>query len=43
VKTYQRKGATVTLLPSNPRLEPMVFDHDQVQVFGRVVTVMRRL
>ena len=43
VKTYQRKGATITLLPSNPRLEPMVFDHDQVQVFGRVVTVMRRL
>ena len=43
VKTYQRKGATITLLPSNPRLEPMVFDHEQVQVFGRVVTVMRRL
>jgi repressor LexA len=37
------KGSTVTLLPANPRLEPMVFPADQVQIFGRVVTVMRRL
>jgi len=43
VKTYQRKGSTVTLIPANPRLEPMVFPADEVQVFGRVVTVMRRL
>jgi repressor LexA len=43
VKTYQRSGATVTLLPSNERLEPMVFSADEVSVFGRVVTVMRRL
>lgn len=43
VKTYQRKGTTVTLLPSNPRLEPMVFPADEVEIFGRVVTVMRRL
>ena len=43
VKTYQRKGSTVTLVPANPRLEPMVFDSDDVRVFGRVVTVMRRL
>ena len=35
----QRKGATITLLPANPRLEPMVFDADQVQIYGRVVTV----
>jgi len=43
VKTYQRKGGVVTLLPSNPRLQPMVFPADEVEVFGRVVTVMRRL
>ena len=43
VKTYQRKGATVTLLPANPRLQPMVFHADEVEIFGRVVTVMRRL
>jgi len=43
VKTFQRKGATITLVPANARLEPMVFPADDVQVFGRVVTVMRRL
>ena len=43
VKTYTRKGNTITLLPSNPRLEPMVYNADEVQIFGRVVTVMRRL
>ncbi len=43
VKTYQRKGATVTLVPANSRLAPMVFPADQVEIFGRVVTVMRRL
>lgn len=43
VKTYRRKGATITLLPSNPRLEPMVYDANEVQIFGKVVTVMRRL
>jgi SOS-response transcriptional repressor LexA len=31
------------LEPSNERLEPMVFDPSEVQIFGRVVTVMRRL
>ena len=43
VKTYQRKGSVVTLVPSNPRLTAMVFPADEVEIFGRVVTVMRRL
>ena len=43
VKTYRRKGAKVTLEPSNPRLEPMVFDAEDVKLYGKVVTVMRRL
>ncbi len=43
VKTYQRKGNVVTLLPSNGRLAPMVFPADDVEIFGKVVTVMRRL
>ncbi len=43
VKTYQRTSRTITLLPANDRLEPMVFDPDEVDIFGRVVTVMRRL
>jgi SOS-response transcriptional repressor LexA len=33
----------VVLIPQNERLSPMVFDADEVQIFGRVVTVMRRL
>lgn len=43
VKTFGRDGDQVVLTPHNPRLEPMVFAADEVQVFGRVVTVMRRL
>lgn len=43
VKTYQRKGNVVTLVPSNSRLSPMVFAANEVEIFGRVVTVMRRL
>jgi repressor LexA len=43
VKTYRRSGSTVTLIPANERLQPMVFDAGEVSVFGKVVTVMRRL
>lgn len=43
VKTFQRSGNAVSLIPANDRLSPMIFDADQVQIFGRVVTVMRRL
>lgn len=43
VKTFQRSGHEITLLPANPRLEPMVYPANEVQIFGRVVTVMRRL
>ena len=42
VKTYQTKDGKVTLLPANDALEPMVYENGEVQVFGRVVTVMRR-
>jgi len=43
VKTYSRKGSKIVLLPSNPRLEPMAFDPADVTIFGKVVTVLRRL
>jgi repressor LexA len=43
VKTYTRQGSRVVLLPANQRLAPMEFDANEVQIFGRVVTVMRRL
>jgi repressor LexA len=43
VKTYTRKGAKVVLMPSNARLSPIELDPDQVTIFGKVVTVLRRL
>ncbi len=43
VKTYRSDGPNVILEPSNPDMAPMEFPADEVQVFGRVVTVMRRL
>ncbi|MCU4183711.1 transcriptional repressor LexA [Acidiferrimicrobium sp. IK] len=43
VKFYGRKGAKVVLTPANARLQPMVFDPSEVTLFGKVVTVLRRL
>ena len=43
VKTYTRKGNKVVLLPANPDLSPMEFDPSDVSIFGKVVTVMRKL
>jgi repressor LexA len=43
VKTYGTKGGKVVLEPANERLSPMVYDAEDVSIFGKVVTVMRRL
>ena len=43
IKTFSRKGNKVVLIPHNPNLEPMVFDPDEVTIYGKVVTVMRKL
>ena len=43
VKTYTRKGHKVVLIPANPRLSPMTYDAADVTIFGKVVTVLRRL
>jgi repressor LexA len=43
VKTFGTKAGKVVLEPSNARLSPMVYDAADVSIFGRVVTVMRRL
>ncbi len=43
VKTYSRKGNKVRLLPSNPSMEPIELDTADVTIYGRVVTVLRRL
>jgi repressor LexA len=44
VKTFTTHGDSVVLVPANQRLEPMEFPAAaDVQVYGRVVTVLRRL
>ena len=43
VKTYRRDGDTVVLEPANEALEPMRFERGGVDVFGKVVTVLRKL
>lgn len=43
VKTFRRDGDTVTLIPHNERLAPMEFSGDEVTIYGRVVTVLRKL
>jgi repressor LexA len=43
VKTYQPAGDKVVLVPANSTMEPMEFAPDEVTLYGKVVTVMRRL
>ena len=43
VKRWARKGSKVVLVPANPRLEPMELDPADVTVYGKVVTVLRRV
>jgi repressor LexA len=43
VKTFKKSGKTITLIPANDTMKPMVFNADEVVVFGKVVTVMRKL
>ena len=43
VKTFSRKDGKVVLLPANAAYEPIVLDPDEVKVFGKVVTILRRL
>ena len=43
VKTYSRKGGKVVLTPANARLSPMELDPADVRIYGKVVTVLRRL
>ncbi len=43
VKFFSRRKGKLVLTPANPRLEPMEFAPNQITVYGRVVTVLRRL
>jgi repressor LexA len=43
VKTFLRRRNKLVLRPENPTMDEMVFDPNDVTVYGRVVTVLRRL
>jgi repressor LexA len=43
VKRFSRRGDNVVLTPANERLSPMELSPRDVSIYGRVVSVMRRL
>jgi repressor LexA len=43
VKTLSRRGDDIVLLPANPDMAPMSFPASEVTIYGKVVTVLRRL
>ncbi|MFI5047086.1 MAG: transcriptional repressor LexA [Acidimicrobiia bacterium] len=43
VKTFLRRRGKIVLRPENPALDEMVFEPDEVTVYGKVVSLLRRL
>lgn len=43
VKVFGRRRGKVVLTPRNDSMEPMTFEPDDVSVYGKVLTVLRRL
>jgi repressor LexA len=43
VKTLLRKRGKIVLRPANERMDDLVFDPDEVQIYGKVVTLLRKL
>ena len=43
VKTLRREADEVILVPANPSLSPVHYRSDEVTIFGKVVTVLRRM
>ncbi len=42
VKTFLRRRGKVVLRPANPRMDELIFDPEEVTVFGKVVSLLRR-
>jgi repressor LexA len=42
VKTYLRRRGKIVLRPENPRMDELVFDPDEVTIYGKVVSLLRR-
>jgi repressor LexA len=43
VKTFHRRRGKIALQPSNPDFDEMVFDPSEVTIYGKVVSLLRRL
>ncbi len=43
VKTYDERGDQIALVPANKDYSDMLFHPEEIEIFGRVVTVMRKL
>ena len=43
VKTFLRRRGKIVLQPANPTMDELVYEPDDVQVYGKVVTLLRRL
>ncbi|MGH9047102.1 MAG: transcriptional repressor LexA [Acidimicrobiales bacterium] len=43
VKMFARKRGKVVLTPANSTMAPMIFEPDQVLIYGKVLTILRRL
>jgi repressor LexA len=43
VKTFLRRRGKIVLRPEHPTMDEMVFDPEDVQIYGKVVTLLRRL
>jgi len=43
VKTFMRRRNKIVLRPENSAMDEMIFDPSEITIYGRVVTVLRRL
>jgi repressor LexA len=43
VKIFRRRRGKIVLVPANDRMSEMEFRPDDVEIYGKVVTVLRRL
>ena len=43
VKTFLNRKGKIVLRPENPAMEEMVFDPEEVEIYGKVVSLLRRM
>ena len=43
IKTFSKQGNEIVLSPANASMQPMHFAADEVQIYGKVVTVLRKI